>query len=1167
MTSITAPIDAKSYYDQITAIDIGSVARDLLASRITGQDSHALYIDCPHHHSTSGKSFHVELDTQLFRCWGCGISGDVLQLVEFVKFGVVTAGQSGRMADTHRDARDWLAAKVGLPPLSHVGLTADGIADLERQQASYQRACAVLTAAADWYHGKLLANDAALAWCMEKYAFTREIVERFRIGYADQAGLRAHLYSLDFTALDLLAAGLFIPNDDDEEAPRLFFVNRLMFPYFNRGRVAYFIGRKTPWTPTTKWEQGKYKKLPVYDAEKRPWVAPGIANDLLFGEDILLQKPAQLVITEGITDCIALQARAIPSISPVTTNIRHDDWARIIPRLVGVKEVIICQDNEVSGAGWQGALNTAHALQSAGIACRVATLPLDAEQLAARETLEKTYGIADAMGSRAMATYLADRTEDERADAQQLLEAAKQDIASFFASGHTSTDFQAVIASAISPLEYAISALAPALNTIERDEMLDAILKQIAGQPKTKHTKLLNAICARLPEISKTDLRLALKDAGRAAQEERREASRASTGYGDPVLVNGNRTYYVAGNRIIRETSRETAAGRITSEHQVANFYIQFETERIVDDGEHHEDGTTVAERTLRGTMHGDTFTRAFAIESSAFGMNSELSKRITATAGTRALYTTNDVDDIRIISSSVSGELQREQVYNFFGHHPTEGFLSPSLTIRGGELLATADTGARVEIGQDHPKARYLDLLPADDATVRATILHLITDYWRLQPLRVTLPIFAHAFAGPILFCSALQQQAFSPYILFVTGSSGKGKTETARLAQCLWGRFTTKEKLASWASTPLSNRQQAAKCRGGLWLIDDFKRHRLQGQYQNAVNMLNDYADLQGRGRATRGAQMITQEPIRNMLLVTGEDMPYTETSALARSLIVEFASEEDTREQYSRCLSHMADYPTVMPRFIAWWQGQDAEEWLRRAEEERNAFVSFFARERLQGDNTVRLASSAALSLLAMEAFQVFCWSLDIDIQEATGFDPLVEHRIILQSLCRSMLAAVNEIRPAAQFIDSLVDLLVSGRVAIYDKDGDLQLHPDVHAKTIGHYDIRRHSVNLYTSLALAEIQDLRKRADGNGLQWSAQAIGKQLAEDGWLVDRGDKSLQINARMPSDVTIPGECYNLQKASCNIMRSWALDAKRLKSVLKLALNRDDEQQTDILI
>ena len=271
----TPNLDAKSYYAQVTAVDIGGMAHELLSSRITNEDSHIIYADCPNHKSIGGRSLQIDKDKQLFHCWGCQKSGDVLQLVEFVKYGCVTSGVSGRMSDTHRQARDFLAAKTGMEPLSHFGLTPEAILVMETQQASYQRACDVLTEAASYYHQQLLKKENAevLSWVMEKYAFTLETIEQYRIGYADPAGpLRKHLYSCDaeFTSTELTASGLYRPNDEDKDRPSPFFLGRIMFPYISRGRVAYFIGRKTPWTPDKAWEQGKYKKLPVYDPEKRP---------------------------------------------------------------------------------------------------------------------------------------------------------------------------------------------------------------------------------------------------------------------------------------------------------------------------------------------------------------------------------------------------------------------------------------------------------------------------------------------------------------------------------------------------------------------------------------------------------------------------------------------------------------------------------------------------------------------------------------------------------------------------------------------------------------------------------------------------------------------------------------------------------------------------------
>ena len=102
-------------YLLVTEVDIGLVARELLAGRIVQESPRLLQCDCPNHKSQSHRSLHVMLDKQGWYCFGCGVGGDVLQLVEFVRFGVVTRGQSGPMPESHQQARDFLAAKAGFP--------------------------------------------------------------------------------------------------------------------------------------------------------------------------------------------------------------------------------------------------------------------------------------------------------------------------------------------------------------------------------------------------------------------------------------------------------------------------------------------------------------------------------------------------------------------------------------------------------------------------------------------------------------------------------------------------------------------------------------------------------------------------------------------------------------------------------------------------------------------------------------------------------------------------------------------------------------------------------------------------------------------------------------------------------------------------------------------
>ena len=127
--------NVREYYRLVTEMDIGEVARELLPGRITQETGQRLMCDCPNHQSQSRLSLHVMLDKQGWYCFGCGVGGDVLQFVEFIQTGSVTAGQSGPMPDSHRQARDYLAKKAGLPPLSRYGLSQERLAQTEADRA------------------------------------------------------------------------------------------------------------------------------------------------------------------------------------------------------------------------------------------------------------------------------------------------------------------------------------------------------------------------------------------------------------------------------------------------------------------------------------------------------------------------------------------------------------------------------------------------------------------------------------------------------------------------------------------------------------------------------------------------------------------------------------------------------------------------------------------------------------------------------------------------------------------------------------------------------------------------------------------------------------------------------------------------------------------------
>ena len=493
-TAVTAPpVDVHTYYRQVTDVDIGEIARELLGDRITQESRQTLFCDCPNHRSQSHRSLHVWLDKQGWFCHACGTGGDVLQLVEFVRFGVVTRGQSGSMPDSHRQARDFLAARVRLPPLSK--LASGSPEEAEEAHQLTLRVREALTAFADVYHQRLVGNPEVLAWFRGKYGISEETISRLQIGYAENGVPSVARTLMDgpgaFTMRELAATSVFRPTAQDGLVP--FFDGRIVFPYWSRGHVVFMIGRSTPWTPDHEWEKSKYKKLAIHNDRNNSHVSPYIRNDVLYNEDVLLARPERVIITEGVTDCISLMEHGFPVVSPVTVQIREADWERLLPKLAGVKTVYICQDNEISEAGMQGALKTARILAQHGIATRVAVLPLGEKQQAAREKLAGLHG-----GS---------------AEADDLLADAKIDVNEFFASGKTAADFEAILAAAQTPLELAISKLNTEIPDADLSRLLEPILSEVGRLDpieQDRHLRLIQTRCGKV-RMPVTTLRKQLK--------------------------------------------------------------------------------------------------------------------------------------------------------------------------------------------------------------------------------------------------------------------------------------------------------------------------------------------------------------------------------------------------------------------------------------------------------------------------------------------------------------------------------------------------------------------------------------------------------------------------------------------------------------------------------
>lgn len=295
--------------------------------------------------SQSGKSLNVNRFMQRFYNWATGEYGDVFTWIAQVN-----------NLDLEKDFVQVLAIaaeRVGVPLDTHNGPTVT------------PEVFTVLGSSAQWCHNQLTTDHRELI--KDKWGLSDETIDKYKIGYApggeDAIALQAALSEV-FPVELIRSSGLFklvgrgwVPLYQD----------RIVFPYWKDRKVVYTIARAME-----EGDKDKYLKHLVKKPHQE-YVDHSIKN-VIFGQDSL-KGADHCVITEGVTDCLAVLQADTPCISPVTVRFQEADHPHILELVKDLKTVYICNDNEESKIGDDGAQSTAELLRSEGVDVRMVRLP------------------------------------------------------------------------------------------------------------------------------------------------------------------------------------------------------------------------------------------------------------------------------------------------------------------------------------------------------------------------------------------------------------------------------------------------------------------------------------------------------------------------------------------------------------------------------------------------------------------------------------------------------------------------------------------------------------------------------------------------------------------------------------------------------------------------
>lgn len=291
---------------------------------------------CPFHNEKT-PSFVVSEDKQIFTCFGCGATGDVIEFVQrYENLGF-------------REAIEKLALEYG------VDIGTYGFDGNEKRAVLYD----INREAAAYYYSIFRLPENKGRRYMEGRGIDPETLRRFGIGYADETwdGLYCYLVKKGIEKETLISLGL-VSQSKGKYYDK--FRERIIFPIINtRGKVIGFGGRVLG------------DGLPKYlNSPETPVFAK---KNNLYGLNLTRQdinKEDYAILVEGYMDVISLYQHGVRNVVATLGTALTEGQAAMIRRYTG--NIIMAYD--IDAPGRAATLNGMEVLREAGCKVKVLTI-------------------------------------------------------------------------------------------------------------------------------------------------------------------------------------------------------------------------------------------------------------------------------------------------------------------------------------------------------------------------------------------------------------------------------------------------------------------------------------------------------------------------------------------------------------------------------------------------------------------------------------------------------------------------------------------------------------------------------------------------------------------------------------------------------------------------
>ncbi len=299
-----------------TIEEVNKVANvyDIISDYISLKKTGSVYVALCPFHSEKTPSFVVSPTKNIFKCFGCGISGNAIKFVmEYEKI-------------SYFDAVVKIAQKYNIP-----------VKYLNSEKDKVYKGLYLTTRIITQFYKESLKNSSIAKEYLKKRSISPQIVEEFEIGYSPQENDMFYRYiqEKNIQLNDLEKIGLITIN---ENGIRDKFSGRLIFPIKDiKGNIIAFGGRTLQ-----EGKQPKYLNSPDTVIYKKGNTLYGIYESLPY-----IKEKESVIIVEGYMDLISLHQIGVKNVVATLGTAFTKNQAKLLKKYT--KEAIVMFDSDESG--------------------------------------------------------------------------------------------------------------------------------------------------------------------------------------------------------------------------------------------------------------------------------------------------------------------------------------------------------------------------------------------------------------------------------------------------------------------------------------------------------------------------------------------------------------------------------------------------------------------------------------------------------------------------------------------------------------------------------------------------------------------------------------------------------------------------------------------------